>query len=152
MVNDLLSLVKSEIISFNRYYSKDLKVIGLPDYPHTDAIVRDQVSFADWVEMQPSVPVIKVEGIENIAKVRKYFKQFKVTDIHLFVSQKTRYSFKWHKDTVNVYLYVLKGKKRVFIKNKIYELCAGQGVIIPKGHLHRVFNSKNTWALSVGIK
>jgi mannose-6-phosphate isomerase-like protein (cupin superfamily) len=47
---------------------------------------------------------------------------------------------------------VIKGKKRVYIKNKIHTLRAGQGVIIPKGNMHRVFNSKNTWALSVGFK
>ena len=152
MVKGLYSLVKNEILSFERYYSKDLKVIGLPSYPHTDAVVRDQLSFAEWVEIQPNVPVVKVEGIESNTKVKEYFSNFKVTDIHLFVSQKTRFSFKWHKDTVNVFLYVIKGKKRVHVKNKVYNLVAGQGVFIPKGYLHRVFSSKNTWALSVGMR
>lgn len=152
MVNDIYSLVKDEILSFDKYVNDELKAIGFPEYPFSDAVVSTQVSFAEWVSIQPTIPVVKVEGIEKIFKVRNHFKNLKVADIHLFVSQKTRYSFKWHKDTVNVYLYVIKGKKRVYIKNKIHTLKAGQGVIIPKGHLHRVFNSKNTWALSVGFK
>jgi mannose-6-phosphate isomerase-like protein (cupin superfamily) len=53
---------------------------------------------------------------------------------------------------VPVYLYVLKGSKRVSIQNKTFIVKAGQGVLIPKGHKHRVFNYKNTWALSIGLK
>jgi mannose-6-phosphate isomerase-like protein (cupin superfamily) len=71
-------------------------------------------------------------------------------NIHLFVTQETGVSFKWHRDDVNVYLYVLKGTKIVQLRNKTVTLKTKQGIVIPRKHIHRVFSKAGTVALSVG--
>ena len=143
----LYSMCRDQITSYDRYCTGELKVIGLPGLMHTDTVVRSKFSFVDWINNYTKYPVIKVEGMETIIDE---FKQFSPRDIHLFVSNKTSFSFKWHKDDVNVFLYVIKGYKKLQVKSKTYILTAGQGALIPKGHLHRAFSKKDTWALSVG--
>ena len=143
----LYNICRDQIISYDRYQTGELKVIGLPGLLHTDTIVRTKFSYADWVNNHSKYSVIKVEGLETMIDT---FRQFNPRDIHLFVSNKTSFSFKWHKDDVNVFLYVIKGYKKLQVKSKTYFLTAGQGALIPKGHLHRAFSKKGTWALSVG--
>lgn len=147
----LYQLVRNEVESYERYSSGDLRVIGLPGFDHLDCIVKDKLSYADWCILHNTYSVTKVEGIEKNLKVFRAFR-LKVTDIHLFVANRSNYSFKWHTDKINVCLYVLQGTKRLQIRNKTFLLRAGQWAIIPKGHLHRAFNCKNTWALSIGFK
>lgn len=146
----LLRLVRNEPDSYAKYESGDLRVIGLPGLEHLDSVVKEHMSYLDWLEQKNKYTTVKVEGLEK--DLSKYFKSLKVKDIHLFVNQRTSYSFKWHCDSLDVFLFVLKGKKRLEIKNKTYILTAGSGVFIPKGHLHRAFSRKNTWALSLGLK
>jgi mannose-6-phosphate isomerase-like protein (cupin superfamily) len=149
----LYKIVKDEIVSFDRYISGQLLALDrsvLSGFISWNA--KEKFSYTDWVQKINSFTVVKVEGLEDNKNICKYFRKFKIKDIHLFNSIKTDYSFGWHHDTVNVYLYVLKGKKRVSIKNKTVVLNAGQGILIPKGNKHRVFNYKNTWALSIGLK
>jgi mannose-6-phosphate isomerase-like protein (cupin superfamily) len=149
----LYKIVKDEIVSFDRYISGQLLALdrsALSGFISWNA--KEKFSYTDWVQKINSFTVVKVEGLEDNKNICKYFRKFKIKDIHLFNSIKTDYSFGWHHDTVNVYLYVLKGKKRVSIKNKTVVLNAGQGILIPKGNKHRVFNYKNTWALSIGLK
>jgi mannose-6-phosphate isomerase-like protein (cupin superfamily) len=149
----LYKIVKDEIISFDRYNSGQLLALDrstLPGFISWNAKVK--FTYSEWIKKLNSFTVIKVEGLEDNKDIVKHFKQFKIKDIHLFNSVKTDYSFGWHHDNVSVYLYVLKGKKRVSIKNKTFVIKAGQGIVIPKGHRHRVFNYKNTWALSIGLK
>lgn len=138
----LYQIVKDEIISLDRYTAGELKVIGLPGFLNTDCIVKDKFSYSNWMEKYQQYSTIKVEGL--------VVEQF--TDVHLFVNTKTSYSFKWHTDNVDVFLYVIKGHKKLQVKNKTYLLSAGQGALIPKGHLHRAFSKKDTWALSIGRK
>ncbi len=148
-ISNLLQKIKLEPISYDRYNSGELKVIGFPGFKNIDCVVKEKLSYSEWISTKDVYPTIKVEGLEKT--IKKEFKKFKKRDIHLFVTQKSSYSFKWHSDDVNVYLYVLKGYKRLQIKNKTYILHAGQGAYIPKGHLHRAFSRKNTWALSIGF-
>jgi len=150
MINQLYKSVKNELTSYNRYESGQLKLIGVDNYQHSDYVVKNKLSFLEWIGQKDKMPIIKIEGIENIKKVKSHFTR--CNNIHLFVHQKTCYSFNWHKDDVNVYLVVLKGKKIVYVKSKKIVLKSGQGVCIPKGHLHKVFSNKGTWALSVGYK
>lgn len=150
-LSKLYHLVKHEVISYDRYVSGELKVIGLPDFKNTDCVVNEKFSYPEWVEHFDKYTVSKVEGIESIPFIKNYF-QFPVSDIHLFVSNKTSYSFKWHYDDVNVFLFVLKGQKRLQVRSKTYVLNPGQGALIPKRYLHRAFSRKGTWALSVGFK
>lgn len=136
----LQHLVRNEILSYERYVAGELKVIGYPGFANTDCVIKDKLSYSQWLETHQCYSTIKVEGLV----VEKF------TDVHLFVNTRSAYSFKWHKDTVNVYLYVIKGQKRLQVKNKTYLLTAGQGAFIPKGQLHRAFSKKDTWALSIG--
>lgn len=149
-VSNLLKLIKSEPDSYEKYASGDLRVIGLPSFEHMDSVVKDQMSYSQWISTKHQYKTVKVEGLEK--SLAKYFKQLDTKDIHLFVNQKTSYSFKWHADNVDVFLFVLKGHKRLQIKNKSYILTAGTGAFIPKGYLHRAFSRKGTWALSIGLK
>ncbi len=137
----LYQKIKKEIISYDRYISGELKVIGYPGFAKTDCVVKDKLSYAQWLENHQCYSTIKVEGLA----IEKF------TDVHLFVNTRSSYSFKWHRDSVNVYLYVIKGQKRLQVKNKTYLLTAGQGAFIPKGQLHRAFSKKDTWALSIGF-
>ncbi len=145
---NLLKLLRKEVTSYQRYESGELKVIGLPGHTSTDCVVKDKMSYALWVNTHRIYPTVKVEGLESVAS--KYFK-IRARNIHLFVNQKSAYSFKWHSDDINVFLYVIKGCKKLQIKNKTYWLNTGQGAYIPKGYLHRAFSLNNTWALSVGF-
>ena len=149
----LLKIVKDEIISFDRFSSGQL--LALDRNVATGFMswnANQKFTYTEWVESIKSFTVIKVEGLEDNKVLRNTFSQYNIKDIHLFNSIKTDYSFGWHHDTTNVYLYVLKGKKRVSIRNKTVVVTAGEGIFIPKGHKHRVFNNKDTWALSIGIK
>lgn len=139
--NKLLPLLKQEIVSYDRYEAGQLKVIGFPEFPSSDITVRDFVSFSQWLMCYKQYPIIKVEGLENIIST--------ANSVHLFYNQKSRYSFKWHTDSVNVQLHVIRGLKVLQVKNRTYRLVAGQSASIPKNHLHRAYSIAGTWALSI---
>jgi mannose-6-phosphate isomerase-like protein (cupin superfamily) len=125
-------------------------VIGYPGYPHTDCIVNSKFDYVTWVKEHKKYSTIKIEGIEDIDQIRSMFNRFTIKNIHLFVSQRPGYSFNWHKDSVNVYLYVIKGRKTVLLKNSRVVLNPGQAMVIPRNHIHKVISKANTWALSIG--
>jgi mannose-6-phosphate isomerase-like protein (cupin superfamily) len=136
----LLPLLKQEIISYDKYESGELKVIGYPGLPNSDISVKDKMSYSQWLMSYQAYPIIKVEGLESVITGFK--------SVHLFYNQKSRYSFKWHTDPVDVQLYVIKGTKFLQVKNKNYKLVAGQSARIPKNHLHKAYSIADTWALS----
>ncbi len=137
----LLPLLKQEIISYDKYESGELKVIGYLGLPNSDISVKDKMSYSQWLESYQTYPIIKVEGLESILD--------SFQSVHLFYNQKSRYSFKWHTDPVDVQLYVLKGTKFLQVKDKNYKLVAGQSARIPKNYLHKAYSIADTWALSV---
>ena len=139
----LLPLLRQEIISYDRYQSGQLKIIGYPGFSNSDIIVREVMGYVEWLGTYQQYPIIKIEGLENVIPVSD--------SVHLFYNQKSRRSFKWHTDPVNVHLHVLKGTKFLQVKNKDYKLVAGQSAIIPKNHLHRAYRTADTWALSIGF-
>lgn len=143
------SKLRVELFSHERYLLGQLSIFGYDQYKHTDTIVSNVMSYSDWINSYKDFNGIKVEGLET-TNLPKHFKSIKVKNIHLFLNQKSGFSFKWHSDDLNVFLYVVKGYKRVYIKNKMFKLQAGEGVYIPKHTLHKVFSDKNTWALSIG--
>jgi hypothetical protein len=140
--NKLLPILKQEIVSYDRFEAGHLKVIGFPEFPSSDIIVRDFMSYSQWLMSYKQYPIIKVEGLEHIIPTAK--------SVHLFYNQKSRYSFKWHTDSVDVCLHVVKGLKVLQVKNRTYRLVAGQSANIPKNHLHRAYSVAGTWALSIG--
>jgi mannose-6-phosphate isomerase-like protein (cupin superfamily) len=139
----LLPLLKQEIVSYDKYESGDLKLIGYPGLSNSDISVKDKMSYSQWLESYHLYPIIKVEGLENLIANSK--------SVHLFYNQKSRHSFKWHTDPVNVQLYVIKGTKFLQVRDKSYKLVAGQSARIPKNHLHRAYSVADTWALSIEI-
>jgi len=147
---DTISLLKEQVIDYQRYEAGQIKMIGHPEYRHSDCQVDTFHSYAEWLKHYTDYPVIKVEGIESLAQIKKQFSKFPVQNIHLFVSQQFGFSFKWHKDDVNVFLYVIKGQKLLQVRDKTYIINPRQGIIIPKGYLHRARSRADTWALSIG--
>lgn len=142
-LRELLPLLKQQIISYDRYESGELRVIGYPGFLNSDINVCERMSYVQWIESHQSYPIIKVEGLENVISGFK--------SVHLFYNQKHRRSFKWHTDPVDVQLYVLRGTKFLQVRNKNYKLVAGQFVRIPKNHLHRAYSVADTWALSLEV-
>jgi mannose-6-phosphate isomerase-like protein (cupin superfamily) len=134
-------LLKQEIISYDKYESGELKVIGYPGLPNSDISVRDKMSYSQWLESYQTYPIIKVEGLERVLD--------SFQSVHLFYNQKSRHSFKWHTDPVDVQLHVIKGTKFLQVKDKNYKLVAGQSARIPKNYLHRAYSIADTWALSI---
>jgi len=150
MVN-LFKEIKDEIVSFERYQKRQL--IAIQRLNKTISWhANDKLSYGEWVQKLSTFASVKVEGLEDNHKLVNFFADINIKDIHLFYNPKSSYSFNWHYDCENVYLYVVKGFKIVRVKNKIHRLSAGQGIKIPKGHLHKVLSKKGTWALSVGSK
>lgn len=147
----LLQLLRQQILDYDNYNQDLINIIGYPGYPHTDCKVKDIVSFSEWISSYQTYPVIKIEGIEKLDPVKRHFNNISVKNIHLFINQKFGYSFNWHRDNINVLLYVLSGKKTLYIRDKVFEIYPKQYAIIPKGHLHKVRSIDNTWALSVGF-
>jgi len=152
MVN-VFKEIKDEIISFDRYCQQQIIAIDRQNNRPLSWTVNDRYSYGEWLQHLNTCSSVKVEGLESNPHLLNFFKDIKnIKDIHLFHNPRTSYSFNWHYDFENVFLYVVKGYKIVRIKNKIHHLSAGQGIKIPKGHLHKVLSKKNTWALSVGSK
>lgn len=136
-------MLRQEIISYERYESEQLKIIGFPGFAATDVVVSKFMSYSEWVATYQTYPIIKVEGLETTIPVAK--------TVHLFYNQRSQYSFNWHTDSVDVYLHVVKGRKTLQVQDRTYNLVSGKGAMIPIGHLHRAFSTKGTWALSLGF-
>jgi len=119
-----------------------------------DSKAVDFISYRTCITKLNDFPVVKIEGFEKNKNLKVAIKPIlsRVQDVHVFKSNKTGYSFKWHNDNVNVKLLVLTGKKIVCVRNSKYILNPGQFVDIPKGYLHRVFSIAGTIALSIGLK
>lgn len=148
----LLRAVRDLHIDPLHFSNGDIRAVGVGDYRRTDSTARDHFTYPEWVESYQTFPVVKVEKLEQYPVIRKQFAFLNPVDIHLFKSLKTGFSFKWHQDFLNVFLYVLKGQKRVELKNKVIVLNPGQGCYIPYKHYHRVLSKKGTVALSVGYR
>ena len=152
MSKKIYKLIKDEIFNFDKFVSSKIIFIDRTSGSILDHRANSKFSYDCWINKAKTCTTIKVEGLESNKKLLKYFSKYQIRDIHLFFSPKSSYSFGWHKDNVTVFLYVIKGKKIVNLKSKKHVLREGQGVIIPRGHLHKVFSDKNTWALSLGLK
>ena len=79
------------------------------------------------------------------------FRFEKLHHIILFVNRKPGVSFKSHKDDLDVYLYVVKGKKKVNVEGEDKIAYADEGVFIKEGQYHYVDNEADTWGLSIGV-
>ena len=139
-IDNLETILNDAVTSYVLYESGASKFIE----NHKDSIAKDSLSYSEWIIMYESFPTVKVDGLEKILPIHS-------DTVHLFINNKPTYSFDWHTDDVDVFLYVVKGKKTVYIETEVHEVIEGNGIKIPKGHLHKVYSEKDTWALSIQI-
>ena len=92
------SKLRVELFSHERYLLGQLSIFGYDQYKHTDTIVSNVMSYSDWINSYKDFNGIKVEGLET-TNLPKHFKSIKVKNIHLFLNQKSGFSFKWHSDS-----------------------------------------------------
>jgi mannose-6-phosphate isomerase-like protein (cupin superfamily) len=157
----ILKILKEQVVDYNNY--KKYKLVGIGEQSvHgrvyiNGAYAQDNHSFATWLRDYKKYHSVQVLGLENNKKLMSAFKKIKkfdfakLQDICAFYSPNNNFSFDKHKDVVNVILYVVKGRKKVYLGNKIQYVNAGQWVYIPKGTYHKVYNKKDTWAVSFGF-
>jgi mannose-6-phosphate isomerase-like protein (cupin superfamily) len=143
-------LLKDSYLDFNRYSTGQLKIIGYDQYQNSDTVVKNIMSYREWLETCNSYPTIKVEGLEELDELKSKFSSINIKNVHLFITQFSGYSFDWHCDDVEVFLYVIKGKKQVMFSDAEVILEKGSGITIPLGVSHKVYSEANTWALSIG--
>jgi mannose-6-phosphate isomerase-like protein (cupin superfamily) len=146
-----MSNLFDEIFSVERYENNDLVYI---DENLKDFRVKDVMSYRKWLENFKKYNNIKVEGLDNKNYHKSLLKdiqlQIKVNSVQLFFNQLGGFSFPKHTDDVNVFLYVIKGAKNVFIDDEPILIKECQGISIPKGTPHQVNSLPDTWALSIG--
>jgi mannose-6-phosphate isomerase-like protein (cupin superfamily) len=145
----MIAELMNEVVSYERYENNELFYI---DKDGKDFSVKDTLSFSEWLIKKDNFPTIKVEGIETNAFITSNFPRIDFNTVHLFVQNKKGYSFGWHKDDTNVYLYVVKGRKKVFIDDEQHWVGFGDGIHILKGNKHKVESDNDTWALSLGYE
>ena len=151
----LLKQIHEQTFQYETFASGNLIVIDKHSSKGAlDSKAVDFISYRQCITKLDNFPVVKIEGFEKNKILQTAIKPLlnSVKDVHVFKTNKTGFSFKWHKDDVNVKLLVLTGKKIVNIRNSKYTLLPGQFVDIPKGHIHRVFSTAGTIALSIGLK
>ena len=147
--------LKDEIQNHNRYEARQLFYI---DEEGRDREVKEHMTYGEWLREFNRFKVIKVEGLEDVAWLREVLDEVvkNITgkerqDIHLFVNQKPGVSFKPHCDDKDVYLYVVKGNKKVNMNNEVKPIYDDEGIIIEKGVQHFVESEADTWGLSIGV-
>jgi|TARA_B100000902_G_C27314677_1_gene920503 mannose-6-phosphate isomerase-like protein (cupin superfamily) len=147
--------LKDEIQNHNRYEARQLFYI---DDNGLDREVKEHMTYGEWLREFNRFKVIKVEGLEDVSWLREVLDEVvkNITgktrqDIHLFVNQKPGVSFKSHKDDKDVYLYVVKGKKKVNMNNEVKPIYDDEGIIIKQGVEHFVESEADTWGLSIGV-
>jgi len=150
-----ISRLKEEIQSHDRYEARQLFYI---DDEGLDREVKEHMTYGEWLREFERFKTIKVEGLEDVAWLREVLDEVvlnitgkKRQDIHLFVNQKPGVSFREHKDDKDVYLYVVKGKKKVSLNGEVKPIYDDEGILIEQGVKHFVDNEADTWGLSIGV-
>ena len=150
-----ISRLREEILSHDRYEARQIFYI---DDEGRDREVKEHMSYGEWLRESERFKTIKVEGLEETKWITECVDEVvhnitgkKRSNIHLFVNQKPGVSFKSHKDDLDVYLYVVKGKKKVNVEGEDKIAYADEGVFIKEGQSHYVDNEADTWGLSIGV-
>ncbi len=120
--------------------------------------LRDEIQSHDRYNARQIFYIDDEEGLEETKWITECVDEVvhnitgkKRSNIHLFVNQKPGVSFKSHKDDLDVYLYVVKGKKKVNVEGEDKIAYADEGVFIKEGQYHYVDNEADTWGLSIGV-
>ena len=117
-----VSRLRDEIQSHDRYNARQIFYI---DDEGRDREVKEHMTYGEWLREYERFKTIKVEGLEETKWITECVDEVvhnitgkKRSNIHLFVNQKPGVSFKSHKDDLDVYLYVVKGKKKVNVEGE----------------------------------
>ena len=78
----MIKLLEGEIEDYSRYENNQL--IFLKD--RKDFRVKDEMSFASWLQQWRNQDSIKVEGLEDNASIVSNFPFLDITTIHLFAN------------------------------------------------------------------
>ena len=150
-----ISRLKDEIQSHDRYNARQIFYI---DDEGRDREVKEHMTYGEWLREYERFKTIKVEGLEETKWITECVDEVvhnitgkKRSNIHLFVNQKPGVSFKSHKDDLDVYLYVVKGKKKVSLNGEVKPIYDDEGILIEQGVKHFVDNEADTWGLSIGV-
>lgn len=151
MKTSMLDYFQEEITSFSRYEKNQLSYI---DQDYKDFKVTDSMSFGGWINKYKTFPNIIVSGLEDksyhLEILKKFNLNYKINSVILFYNQLGGFSFPEHKDDVSVFLYVVKGAKKIYLDKQPFLIKEEQGITIPKDCSHRVDSLPETWALSIG--
>ena len=150
-----VSRLRDEIQSHDRYNARQIFYI---DDEGRDREVKEHMTYGEWLREYERFKTIKVEGLEETKWITECVDEVvhnitgkKRSNIHLFVNQKPGVSFKSHKDDLDVYLYVVKGKKKVSLNGEVKPIYDDEGILIEQGVKHFVDNEADTWGLSIGV-
>ena len=150
-----VSRLRDEIQSHDRYNARQIFYI---DDEGRDREVKEHMTYGEWLREYERFKTIKVEGLEETKWITECVDEVvhnitgkKRSNIHLFVNQKPGVSFKSHKDDLDVYLYVVKGKKKVSLNGEVKPVYDDEGILIEQGVKHFVDNEADTWGLSIGV-
>jgi hypothetical protein len=157
---NILKIVIKEIVSYDNFVNGVTYVIGQHRVGarefYGSVSANALYTYHEYLHKLRSFNAIQINNVDknyhinSLLKKNLKFKKF--LNCSIFFNSTASYSLMKHKDNYNVYLYVLKGKKKVQIQNKKRTLIQKQGIKIQKNFSHKVFNQKNTFALSISYK
>jgi hypothetical protein len=67
-IDNIKEILEEAVISYDHYESGNTKYIQ----DHKDSIVKDTMSYGQWVTMYHSIPVVKIDGLEQQLPIRYY--------------------------------------------------------------------------------
>lgn len=160
IIINMLKILIKEIVNHKNFINDKIftigyhKIEGREFYGSVNA--NSLYTYHSYLSKICSFNSIQINNVETNSKIRSYLrKNFsfrKFLNCSIFFNYKTTYSLPRHKDNYHVFLFVLKGKKKISVQNKKRIIKANEGIIIPKNFSHRVLNQKNTFALSIAYK
>ena len=157
---NIIKILIKEIVSYDNYVNGLTYVIsqhrvGAREF-YGSVSANALYTYHEYLHNLKSFNAIQINNVDKTYQInsflKKNFKFKKFLNCSIFFNSTTNYSLMKHKDNYDVYLYVLKGKKKVQIQNKKRTLIQKQGIKIQKNFSHKVFNQKNTLALSIAYK
>jgi mannose-6-phosphate isomerase-like protein (cupin superfamily) len=129
-----------------------IRIVHPDPMKHTASSIMDVIAFEDRV--------IKIEQYDKFNAVLfavcrdlgiDFSHQGPVT-CHVFVSPAGAESFPEHTDPDDVYLFMLRGEKRIRVEDHEHRLRAGNGLFIPHGTPHEAFTDQDSVMLSFGLE
>ena len=154
---DLLSLSYDDVILNPTYYDK--KSIFFIDQSRKSSSVNSNChSVIESYSYLKDKSLIKINDMEVYNEhyikfcttLKKLFKVKKV-DCHIYFGKKNSFSFNFHKDSMDVLLYCLDGKKDIKFKKRTITINSGSWLFIPRHTNHKAEYPSDSITLSFGL-